>query len=560
MRHFDFSRRRFLQSAVCSGLLYGAGALPNQIRSARAAPASITNRVLINLYLNGGPDFRHLIVPAYESNPDSFGNKYWKHRWRSHRISSDSNTWQARWDNDYYPITVGGENWNASLVDSNGLNGGVRFGIWREAGWLIDMFRSGHVALIFNAVGGTNRAHDLSTLMLEQGNVLSSLNDQDRSGWGGRVARSAGGNAISLTSTPRAFCFGPFGDAPNYDPNKIDNIDLLSIDESRDFNGNPGLGLYDFNIEEDQTYNNRYRLARSAKSYYAALRQEQVNQVYEKFMEHERKIREFGELIQSRLETVPIPYLIRALNRGTNDPNGIPINPEPNPTANDFGQARRVLRNNYSFARQILNLYDCLVSNDLLETRVLSMSYGGWDSHGNQRVVPTVLEGDPDNPYQGRGIESGLRDIFGGQFGSNPSDPSALHCGFSALWASLPNVSDRNNLVLTVAGEFGRQIRDNGDAGTDHGKGNLMLVISEALQGGVYGEMFQQAEIDKYDDDSLRTPDIDPRSELDTFFSQVADWVAPGSATSVFPRLASTYGGEAPLIEVPGMFNNLFST
>lgn len=562
MNKFTMNRRNFLQSALYSGLVYGTGSLPGLVNTGLAAPAPITNRTLINLNLRGGPDLRHLIVPAYDANPDSFGNKYWKHRWRAHRLDqTDQSTWQARWNNDYFPITVGGENWNNNLIDVGGLNstnsgqGAVTFGIWREAGWLIDMFRAGHAALVFNAVGGTNRAHDLSELMLDQGNVLSKLNDRDRSGWGGRVARSAGGNVISLTNTPSPFCFGPLGDAPIYNPDRIDNIDLVSVDESRDFNGNPGIGLYDVNIANNQLYNNRYKLARSAKSYYAALRQEQVSSAYQKFMDHERKVRQFGELIQSRLESVPIPYLIEALNRGVNDPNGAPINPDPEePT-----EARRVLRSSNGFARQILNLYDTLAANDLLEARVMSMSYGGWDSHGNQRRIPAELATDPNNPFENRGIESGLRDIFGGQFGNNPSDANALHCGFSALWASLPDVNQRQNLVLTIAGEFGRQIRDNGDAGTDHGKGNLMLILSESVQGGIYGEMFQVDEIDKYDNTDLRTPDIDPRTEIDQFFSQVADWVVPGSATSVFPRMASGFSGDAPQIELPGLFSGMFS-
>lgn len=552
MSNIILQRRQFLQSALCAGLVYGAGSLPNFSNRAYAAPAPLQNRVLVNLNLDGGPDMRHLVVPAYDSNPNSFGNKYWKHRWRAHRLDQvNQDTWQARWNDDYYPITVGGQNWNGGLVDAGGLNSGITFGIWREASWLIDMFRGGNVALIFNAVGGTNRAHDLSTLMLEQGNLLSSLNDQDRSGWGGRVARSAGGHALSLTNTPRAFCFGPLGAAPGYNPNKIDNTDLISVDDSR------GIGLFDFDFDNDQRYRTKDKLARMAKHYYAGIRQEVLPQAYEKFLDHESKVREFGILIQSRLETVPIPTLINALRNGVNDGNGQPINPDPDPNSGDFGEARRVLRST-GFANQIRNLYDVIAANDLLEARVMSMSYGGWDSHGNQRQIPGVLAIDPDNPFQSRGIESGLRDIFGGQFGNNPINGSALHGGFSALFASLP-ANDRQNIAITIAGEFGRQIRDNGDAGTDHGKGNLMFVISEALQGGVYGEMFQENEIDKYDDTALRTPDIDPRSEIDTFFSRVADWVAPGSATSVFPRLASGYGGDAPLIEIPGMFNNLFS-
>lgn len=533
------SRRRFLQSTLASGLLLGNGLLP---RISGAAPAALTSRILVNLFLNGGPDFRHLIVPAYDSTPGSFGHAYWSNRWRAHRLSENNqNTWESRWEDDYYHFTVGdtGSGWTAGLVDQGGLNTGVTFGIWKEAGWLIDMFRAGHVALVFNAVGGVNRAHDLSSLMLNQGNLESTLNDADRSGWGGRLARSAGGNSISLRSSPSPFNFGPLGNAPGYNPDAIDNRDLISVDNARE------MGLYDPELNNsDEFYHLDRRLARSSRSYYAGLRQEQIHQVYEKFMDHESKVRQFGELIQERLDTVPIPTEINALRYAVDG-----INPDPN---DNSVLGRRVLRRT-GFATQIRNLYDVIAANDLLSPSVLAMDYGGWDSHADQRRVPNS---DPDDPGENRGIESGLRDIFGGQFGNNPSNAGALHCGFSALWATL-TPADRSNIVITIAGEFGRQIRDNGGAGTDHGKGNLMLVVSEQCNGGVYGEIFPDDEIAKYSEPPNRTPDITPRTEIDPLFAAACDWVSPGSGVSVFPRTAPGYGGDAPMIENQVTFGSL---
>jgi hypothetical protein len=543
----NMNRRRFLQSAMYSSLLYGAGGFPGL--SSNASAAALSNRILVNLNLSGGPDMRHLLVPAYDPAPDSFGGKYWNHRVRSHQLVETGVSAQQRYEQDYYEFEIGGSTWNsAGLVDAANLNSGIKFGIWKEAGWLIDMLREGNVALICNAVGGTNRAHDLSSLMLSQGNVLSGLNNRDRSGWGGRVARSAGGNSISMSSSPSAFCFGPLGMAPNYNPNAIDNVDLISVQNARE------IGLFDYDLEQSQQGDEDSKMARAAKSYYASLRQQNVALAYQKFMDHELKVRDFGEKIQGRLESVPIPTLIEALYSNV---NGINIDP------NDAGNTGRRVLLRTSLGGQIRNLYDIIAANDLLSPRVLSMGYGSWDSHGDQRQVPGILATDPNNPYEYRGIETGLRDIFGGQYGANPIDPTALHCGFSALWESLPlrldGGSDLSNIVVTVAGEFGRQIRDNGDSGTDHGKGNLMLVIGEGVTGGAYGEMFQEAEVDKYDDTSLNTPDIDPRSEIDSFFSKVADWVAPGSGTAVFPRTQSSYSGIDPLIEQANIFDNLMS-
>lgn len=548
MNNNNFDRRQFLQSVFYSSLMLGTSVLPGIPSNAMAMPAALNKRILVNLNLDGGPDLRHLIVPAFDPSDDSFGGKYWKHRTRAHKLVETGVTAQQRYEDDYVEFVVGNSSWNsAGLVDATSVNANVKFGIWREAGWLIDMFSQGNAALVFNAVGGTNRAHDLSSLMLEQGDVLTNLNNRAASGWGGRLARSAGGKAISLSSSPSPFLFGPVGAAPNYNPALTDNIDLRSIENSRD------IGLFDFNIESDQLTNFDDKMARAASSYYAALRQEQVGFAYQKAQDHEHTVREFGELVSGLLNdsNIPIPHDIRALFETVDN-----VNIDPNNSGNN---GRRVLRSS-GFGRQIRNLYDMIAVNDLtqLDPRVLAMSYGGWDSHSNQRQIPDELESDPNNPFVNRGIENNLRDIFGGRFGPNPYDPSALHSGFSALWASLPVASDRENIVITIAGEFGRQIRDNGDSGTDHGSGNLMMIIGEQVHGGVYGEIFQDTEIDKYDDSSFRTPDINPLTEIDSIFSKVSDWVTPGSGTSVFHRTAPTFSGDAPLIEVPGMFNNMF--
>jgi hypothetical protein len=294
-------------------------------------------------------------------------------------------------------------------------------------------------------------------------------------------------------------------------------------------------------------------MARSLQNYYDGLRSESVAQAYEKFMDHEQKVRLFGRLIRERLSDLAEPELIRALRYGI-DIDGQPVNPGGD------GEARRVLRNSYSFGNQIRNLFDCFAANDLLSLGTISMEYGGWDSHGDQRQNAD----NPDlyDPTVSRGIESGYQDIFGGQFGNSPSNPNALHGGFSAIWQTLTEMgqtTDLQRIVLTVAGEFGRQIRDNGDGGTDHGKGNIMFVIGHQVNGGVYGEMFPDDEVDKYDNDDLHTPDIDPRTEIDPLFAKVCDWVSTGSGNTVFPRTAPGYSGEAPMQEAVGMFTNLFS-
>ena len=211
-------------------------------------------------------------------------------------------------------------------------------------------------------------------------------------------------------------------------------------------------------------------------------------------------------LINERLQSVAIPERIEALYSGVSSIN----NGEP------------VLVNK-SFGLQIRNLYDAIASNDLLALRVASMDYAGWDSHENQQLL----------------IEYKLRDIFG------------TNMGLSSLWQSLAD-TDKQNFTLVISGEFGRQIRDNGGNGTDHGRGNIMLIAGKKVRGGVYGEMFPYSEVVKLNNKKIFNPDIDGRTEFDHIFGSTCEWVASGSSNSVFPNRNNA------LIETPGIFTTLF--
>jgi len=290
-------------------------------------PAQVRERTLVDLFLDGGPDFRHLIVPAFSSVEGSYGQLYWQHRQRSHSLEAFGQTAEQRWNDDYYHITVGQENknWANNLVDPGDLNSGIEFGILKSAGWLIDMFRAGNVALVFNAYGTTNRAHDLSRLVVKQGNVLATPNERLYSGWGGRLARSANSNCVSLISSPSIFAFGPTGSPNDYDPAVIDNVDVLAIGNSRE------LGLFDEPFEDQQHRIFNQKMARASKQYYAGIKQETVSPLYAKFFQHEENLRSFGDLLRDRLESVPIPPEIEALYSSANFyQDGTPnLNPDP---------------------------------------------------------------------------------------------------------------------------------------------------------------------------------------------------------------------------------------
>jgi uncharacterized protein (DUF1501 family) len=81
---------------------------------------------------------------------------------------------------------------------------------------------------------------------------------------------------------------------------------------------------------------------------------------------------------------------------------------------------------------------------------------GGWDHHQNEQAQ-----------------------MFGvaGQFGT-------------ALAAFCQDLGDRmEDIVLVTMSEFGRTVQENGDNGTDHGHGDLMMVVGGPVRGGkVYGK------------------------------------------------------------------------
>ncbi|RBP50751.1 DUF1501 domain-containing protein [Arenicella xantha] len=574
-------RREFIQSLAAA---LAAASLPSFSQSASAAGCvgsgfePLNQRALINIMLGGGPDFRHFIVPGMPGvdgvlvpteQRSSFAYLYWKYRSRAHRTevarggfaSDDAHliaqeaAWRARW-NDHY------EHFDTATFATTANNVGdpiyvgpssstTEFGIWHGAGWLIRMFKEGKVAICANMVGATHRAHDHAVIQLDQGNILSNVDDGGRSGWGGRLATAAGGASVALTETPSPFTFGPVT-SPVYEPNLIDNSNLVAIRNSRD------LGLREHDLDQDQSNRADFALARTLKSYYGSLQQETLNQQYDKPLAHEQRLRVLGQQMSTQLN-FNVPDEIRALYAPTLDRSKDPMGSAEEFPTHDFnddvnGVARHVCFDQ-KWGEQIRNLYDVLAANCLLDLKVASLQYTlEWDSHSQQRKNMDVP--DLQDPYINRGIESAFQDVFGG-----PQDElgAELHYGLSALWKHLDSTT-KQNLVFVAAGEFGRQIRDNGDSGTDHGAGNIMLVFGESVNGGVYGELFQDDEIAKYTDAALFTPDITPRTEFDHLFASVCEAIAPTSGSVVFPRVAPDYTGEAPILEQAQLFDNLFKS
>ena len=90
------------------------------------------------------------------------------------------------------------------------------------------------------------------------------------------------------------------------------------------------------------------------------------------------------------------------------------------------------------------------------------------------------------------GVEAAFAEIGGWDHHSNESQQlSNLLRQFSnAIAAFCNDLGDRmEDIVLVTMSEFGRTVEENGNAGTDHGHGSLMMVIGGPVQGGkVYGK------------------------------------------------------------------------
>lgn len=448
-------RRNFLRNSLLATALYSSGGLPGLASLSHASFAPVVRRTLVNIKLDGGPDFRHLFAPAFNSAPGSFGREFWGAMSAAHGIAGSASAWEQRWNDEYTPLDDGS------------------FGLLSSCGWLRRMWLAGNVALVSNVYGSDSRNHAHASLVLEQGNRSSGPADSQRSGWGGRLADAIGGNVIAVTRTPRTFCFGP----DPADPEKSTADVVIPAQNIRDmkfFTPSP----------ETVAHSADAVMTRGLRGYYEAKREEMATHSrYRRIVELERQIREFGAPIAERTEALPIPADIEALYDG----------------------AAPRLDSGY-FGMQIRNLYDAIALNDIFGMRVASLEYLGFDTHENQQVE----------------IESRFNDLFGDDM------------GLESLWRNLPSDA-RANTVFALAGEFGRQIRANGDAGTDHGEGFYVLLIGEPVAGGVYGDPFPESELATLADPS---PEIAGRTALDHVFGRLCDWMQPGSGDVVFPARA----------------------
>ena len=93
-------------------------------------------------------------------------------------------------------------------------------------------------------------------------------------------------------------------------------------------------------------------------------------------------------------------------------------------------------------------------------------------------------------------------------------------------------------MVITTS-EFGRQIVENGSAGTDHGKGGLQFVFGPSVAGGIVHGGYDLGALD----DGGVPPAVDTRS----VYRSALEWLGgPGGADGVFEEDPAVLGLSPP--------------
>lgn len=368
--------------------------------------------------------------------------------------------------------------------------GPLSFGIYNQAGWLKQQFDLGNVAIISNVLGSVNRRHDHSQLIMDTGDPLTGQFDTDRDGWGGRLVETiASSRAVEVSRNISPFVKGT-------DPANR-NARVVHAPDTRHFAFSSGDGVPD---------SPNTALARALTSYYSAKRFQSAGKAadwpYHTFLQHEEGIRGFGQLLEARLQAVA-PQLPAALQGLMAGPSAL-YNP--------------------GFGRQCASLYDSFIASDIFQLRVASMSYGNWDSHKGMKNQ----------------VEPQWADLFGAGKGL---DVLTRELGL------LPGILD--NLVFVITTDFGRQLHANGTLGNDHGRGNYMLVIGRPVRGGVYGDMFPDSEIPRFD---VPGSDIIGLTDFQLILAELCDWAQPGSGGQVFPGVVNSTLALEPGVNLNALF------
>ncbi|MEM1250260.1 MAG: DUF1501 domain-containing protein [Acidobacteriota bacterium] len=177
-----------------------------------------------------------------------------------------------------------------------------------------------------------------------------------------------------------------------------------------------------------------------------------------------------------------------------------------------------------------------------LGLRVAAIDFGGWDTHNGQ--------GDNGGGY------------FSQRLGELSQALEAFYTDLDGNGAN--NFTDC--VTVAVQSEFGRRLRQNANRGTDHGYGNVMLLMGGSVNGGLYGQwpglatgqLFDQADLNVTTDYRQVFSEILIRrfgnADIDTVFPGYApDYIANGP-------LGIMQGSDIPVNLGPPLFGDGFES
>lgn len=119
-----------------------------------------------------------------------------------------------------------------------------------------------------------------------------------------------------------------------------------------------------------------------------------------------------------------------------------------------------------TFARS-LGMVAATIDADL-GSRVLSVELDGFDTHGQQRRTHDPLLANLDG-------------------------------SLGAFYRDLEQKGLLDGVVIMVFSEFGRRVKENASAGTDHGTAGPMFLLGGGVRGGLHGQEPKLTELDQYD-------------------------------------------------------------
>ena len=94
---------------------------------------------------------------------------------------------------------------------------------------------------------------------------------------------------------------------------------------------------------------------------------------------------------------------------------------------------------------------------------------------------------------------------------------------------------DLDRVMVITTSEFGRQIAENGSAGTDHGKGGLQFIFGPTVAGGIVHGGYDLGAVD----DGGVPPSVDTRS----VYRSALEWLGgPDGADGVFEEDPAVLG------------------